>query len=413
MGKFFSDAVEQALRYIYYSPYEGKGREGLRLLQEASQAGDGDASLVLARCLSGFQHVWAVHGFPEDDEAAVQLVRLSVAQGSAMGPLVAIRMGELTPAMERDMPFQSLQEAWEIVLEKAKGGEPFCQYLIGNTYYFGDFLRIQNVDPNAFPSQEAWVQFLRENISQCEYWLSQAFQNGIYLAGNNLRQYYKNGEENILPPQPEKAEAALRQGAELGYSLYQCWYADHLLKKEDPDALKWYQKAAAHQEPEAWGPLGKIYELGRLGVQKDPAYAAQCYEKGLADPDNILCYNRLGALYCDGEGVPQDYARGFQLLKHAYGKGNAWGVYYLGTCCFYGRGTRQDYGEARKYLEQVDWNNREAFYCLGVIYGRGLGVAEDIPKAVKYLQDAKDFPAAREELLNYKKTLFGKWVRRR
>ena len=239
MGKFFSDAVEQALRYIYYSPYEGKGREGLRLLQEASQAGDGDASLVLARCLSGFQYVWAGHGFPEDDEAAVQLVRLSVAQGSAMGPLVAIRMGELTPAMERDMPFQSLQEAWEIVLEKARGGEPFCQYLIGNTYYFGDFLRIQNVAPNAFPSQEAWVQFLRENISQCEYWLSQAFQNGIYLAGNNLRQYYKNGEENILPPQPEKAEAALRQGAELGYSLYQCWYADHLLKKEDPDALKW------------------------------------------------------------------------------------------------------------------------------------------------------------------------------
>lgn len=95
--------------------------------------------------------------------------------------------------------------------------------------------------------------------------------------------------------------------------------------------------------------------------------------------------------------------RGFQLLKHAYGKGNTWGVYYLGTCCFYGRGTRQDYAEARKYLEQVDWNNREAFYCLGVIYGRGLGVAEDIPKAVKYLQDAKDFPAAREELLNYKK----------
>ena len=93
-------------------------------------------------------------------------------------------------------------------------------------------------------------------------------------------------------------------------------------------------------------------------------------------------------------------------------KSSKWGVFYLGECCFEGWGTPQDYGRARMYLEQVDWNNTNAFYMLGYIYGRGLGVSADIPKAVDFLRRAGDNARAKEELRNYKKTLFGKWVRR-
>ena len=46
---------------------------------------------------------------------------------------------------------------------------------------------------------------------------------------------------------------------------------------------------------------------------------------------------------------------------------------------------------------------------LGYIYGRGFGVPQDIEKAVLYLQKAGDHPEAKEELLRYKKTMFGKW----
>ena len=66
----------------------------------------------------------------------------------------------------------------------------------------------------------------------------------------------------------------------------------------------------------------------------------------------------------------------------------------------------------RELLEQVTWNNKEAFYMLGAIYGQGLGVPEDIKKGVEYLQKAGDNEEAKKELLKYKKTLFGKWVRR-
>ena len=60
----------------------------------------------------------------------------------------------------------------------------------------------------------------------------------------------------------------------------------------------------------------------------------------------------------------------------------------------------------------VDWDNPNAFSLLGCLYARGLGGPEDIAKGVEYLQKAGDHAEAKEELRRYKKTLFGKWVRR-
>ena len=59
-------------------------------------------------------------------------------------------------------------------------------------------------------------------------------------------------------------------------------------------------------------------------------------------------------------------------------KGSKWGVFYLGKCYFYGLGTPQDYSRALQFLDEVDWNYWEADYLRGMIYARGLGVAEDI-----------------------------------
>lgn len=412
MGKFFSDEVEQALQYIYYDERAGRGKEGFELLERAAAAGDGDACCVLARCLWGPQYVWHGHGFPEDDDRASELLRKAVERGSALAVLVAMRVGELTPSMESKMPFASLQEAFDVVLEKAEAGDAFCQYAIGNTYFWWDFVRIQNKDINSFPSPEACRAYLKENIAKCEGWFLKAYQNGMHSAGNNLNNYYSNGDKDLIAPQPEKAADIIRQGAVLGYPTHQLSHGQNLHKAGNKaEAMKWFQQAAEGGELEAWFYIGLYYETGE-NVPQDPSYAAQCYEKGLARGMQQGCANRLGALYCEGKGVPQDYAKGFQLIKWAYDQGNTWGVFYLGTAYFYGRGVQQDYVKAREILEKVDWNNKEVFYCLGVIYGQGLGVQENIAKGVEYLQKAKDYPAAKEELLKYKKTLFGKWVRR-
>ena len=416
MGSCFSGAVEQALRYIYYDLRAGKGAEGLGILEEASAAGDGDASCILARCYCGSQYVWSGHDFPEDDDKAVALIHRAVEQGSGIGVLVALRTGELTPSLEKKMPFENLQEAFDSVLEKAESGDAFCQYTVANSYFWWDFLRIQGKGRDSFSNEGEYKEYLRQNISKCEDWFWKAFRGGMYFAANNLNRYYGQGDEDIIAPRPELARDLFKTGAEIGYPIHQWFYAEALEKEgRFEEALYWYKLAAEGGQLECWYCVGSAYENGR-GVEKDLAYAAACYEKGLAQKKDtgkkVGCANCLGSLYYEGTGVEKDYARAFRLLTYGYEHNTKFGVCYLGKCYFRGLGTVQDYVKAREFLEQVDWKNREAFYMLGVIYGQGLGVPADIKKGVEYLLKAEDNKEAKAELLKYKKTLFGKWVRR-
>ncbi|MEY8339101.1 tetratricopeptide repeat protein [Lachnospiraceae bacterium 62-35] len=416
MGKCFSDEVELALKYIYYDLRAGKGEEGLTLLKAASDAGDGDASCILARCYCGSQYVWSGHDFPEDDDKAVALLRKSIDQGSAVGVLVAMRTGELTQDMERHMPFSSLEEVFDCVLKKAQTGDAFCQYTVGNTYFWWDFLRIQGKDRSSFSTQKEFKEYLRENISKCEDWFQKAFRGGMYFAANNLNRYYTQGDEDIILPRPEKAVDLWKTGAEMGYPIHQYIYADNLKKEgKMEDALYWYKLAVEGGQLECWYCIGEAYENG-TGVPEDISYAVQCYEKGLTQRKDtskkVACANALGALCYEGKKMPKDYDRAFRLLKYGLDHGSDFGVCYLGKCYFRGWGTQQDYGKARELLEKVTWTNKEAFYMLGAIYGQGLGVPADIKKGVGYLLKAGDNIEAKEELLKYKKTLFGKWVRR-
>lgn len=420
MEKGFSSEVKQALNDIYYNVGTRKGAEGFALLEQASAAGDGDASCILARCLCGKQYVWPGHGFPVDDARVEQLLHKSVEQGSALGVLVCMRTGELTPALQRKMPFSSLQEAFDIVLEMAEAGDAFCQYTIGNTYFWWDFMEIQGKDRSSFSSDAKFKAYLKENISKCEDWFQKAFRGGIFFAGNNLDHYYTQGDEDIIAPHPQKAKELNKIGAEMGYPTYQHFYADELMDKgKVAEAIHWYQLGSENGQPECWLHLGELYEKGK-GVPQDLATAAQYYEKGLTpincDSHRLGCVENLGILYYHGQGVPQDFNKAFSLLNEvmlADYAGTA-AKFCLGMCYFYGRGTQTDYRQARKLLESVltAENIPEANYALGVMYCQSLGIQEDIAKGVEYLKNAKNYPAAKEELQKYKRTLFGKWVRR-
>ena len=411
MGKFFSDVVEQALRDIYYDVTTGRGQESFRRLEKASAAGDGDATCILARCLCGYQYVWRGHEFPEDDDRAEALMHEAVEQGSAMGVLLALRSGALTPELKARMPFADLKEAFEIVLEKAEGGEPFCQYTVGNVYFWWDFLEIEGKGRESFPDIDSFRAYLRANISKCEDWFWKAFRGGMYYAGNNLCRYYEKGDEDLIAPQPQKAETIWETGAKLGYPIHQHIYAKDLAQAgREAEALEWHKKAAENGEKESWYFVGRAYEEGKV-VPQDCAYAARCYEKGPAD--SIGCCNRLGALLFDGKGVPQDYVRAVELLTKAFDQDNKWGIVYLAKAYFNGLGVQKDYVRARTFLEKVTWVSEEAYYMLGVIYARGLGVSRDIKKGAEYLQKAGSLPEAGEELSRYKKTLFGKWVEKK
>lgn len=415
MATVLSNEVKQALQDIYYNERTGRGKEALALLERASQAGDGDATCVLARCYCGRQYVWAGHRFPEDDDKAIQLLHKSVEQGSALGVLVALRSGELTPSVQKRMPFANLQEALDKAVELAEGGDAFSQYVVANSYFWWDFLRIQNKGKDSFPNHAAFKAYLKENISKCEDWFWKALRGGMYFAANNLNKYYKEGDEDIIAPQPEKARDLYKIGAEAGHPIMQAIYADNLTEEgRKEEALRWYKEAAEGGHPGAWYDVGRCYFTGE-GVAQDEAYAVKCFEKELAqNPIHQGSCNLLGKAYLFGQGVPLDYAKAYQYLSTAYYKQDStWGVFYLAKCSFNGWGTPQDYGKAMEFMNKMTFENPEADYMRGFIYARGLGgVPEDIKKGCTYLQKAGNFDKAKEELLHYKKTLFGKWVRR-
>ena len=83
-----------------------------------------------------------------------------------------------------------------------------------------------------------------------------------------------------------------------------------------------------------------------------------------------------------------------------------------GTCYLFGYGCQRDPARARTLFEEAKYTSDLKNYGLGLIYADGLGVPEDIKKGVEYLQKAPGYAPAQEALLRFKKTLFGKWVRR-
>lgn len=414
MGKYFSDVVDQALEDIYYCYDQQRGAQALEALTKAAGAGDADAAYILSRCLSGPCYSWDYHPFPEDDDAVNRYIRQSILQGSAMGVLGSMRCGMLTPELEAAMPFKNLQEAWDVVREKAEAGCLFCQNMIGNTYFWLDIVRIQGKGPNDFPGRDAYIDYLRECTLACIPWFEKAFRGGMGFSGRNMYNLYKDGEEGLVAPQPEKAEAVARLGAELGYPDWLESYGSLLLKKpgREQEGLAYCKSAAEKGHISAWYYVGNAYQEGKF-VPKDVPYALSCYEKGLADPHATGCPNKAGELYFLGkDGVPQDYARAVQLFERAHSNNNKWGNDMLGTCYLFGYGCQKDPRQAKELFEEANYTSDLLKYGLGVIYTEGLGVPADIKKGVEYFQKAPNYAPAQEALLHFKKTLFGKWVRR-
>lgn len=412
---FFSDSVEKALNDIYYNVRTGRGKEGFALLEKASDAGDGDASCVLARCLSGPQYVWEGHGFPVDPERALALLKLSIRQESALGVLMTLRSGELTPELEKTMPFESLMQAFEIVSQKAEMGDPLCQYALGNVYFWGDYLRIEKKSEESFATKEAYRAYLKEQTQKCEQWFWQAFMGGVYFAGNNLHSFYASGKEGLIEPQPEKAAGIWKTGAEYGYPIHQFVYAEELEKKGDlKEAAEWYKKSAAGGEEGAWFRLGSIYETGAEGVAADLDMAAECYSKELGLKFHQDAAVALAKLAYQDRAQQVDPALVFQSAQKAYEEGAQEVRPFLVYAYLKGIGTTASCEKAYELFSQLSEDQRDGkmLYTCALMYLNGAGVEQDVKKGIECLKQAGDYPPAVQELACYKRTLFGKWVRK-
>ena len=394
-GKY-SKPVKTAVKLIWSSFDREKIRQGYAMLMQAAQQGDADALAFIARCFMGESYVWPQAGFKADDENASKLMQKSAMMGSATGVLCAARSANLTPSVERAMPFASFKEAFEEILGQAERGDAFCCYMVGNVYYWGDYLRVEPDYAKQFKDENgynAWAWPI------AKVWYERSFDGGLCAGWGNYCDIRKSGLCEIARDVYEKYYLMLAD-----ISPVICNNYGYYLRTEKGDSyggLLRYVEAARRGDPQAAYNAGHIYEAGEE-VDENIDLAYQLYEMA-AKCGHPAGQFEVGYYLFEGFGdVEQDYAKAVEWFEKAYQNPKCsettrtQTAAYLGLCYQEGLGTVQDDDVAFEYLheagEDIDnlWESItvKVLTALGVAYAFGSGTETDIELGYQYLEDA-------------------------
>jgi TPR repeat protein len=111
----------------------------------------------------------------------------------------------------------------------------------------------------------------------------------------------------------------------------------------------------------------------------------------LAERGDVLAQYKLGVMYNNGEGVPQDFREAVNWFYRAATLGYPPAQSSLGVKYEKGQGVKRDHGEAVKwYRHSADQGYATAQFRLGRMYVLGHGVRRDYTEAVAWFQIAAD-----------------------
>ncbi|WP_305313287.1 DUF4303 domain-containing protein [Paramuribaculum intestinale] len=392
----YSRHVKTAVKLIWSSFDRDEIRRGYSILILEAQKGDADALAFIARCFMGESYVWPQAGFKADDENASKLMQKSAMMGSATGVLCAARSANLTPSVERAMPFASFKEAFEEILGQAERGDAFCCYMVGNVYYWGDYLRVEPDYAKQFKDESdynAWAWPI------AKAWYERSFDGGLCAGWGNYCDIRESGLCDIAQDVFEKYYLMLAD-----ISPVICNNYGYYLRTEKGDSyggLLRYVEAARRGDPQAAYNAGHIYEAGEE-VDENIDLAYQLYEMA-AKCGHPAGQFEVGYYLFEGFGdVEQDYAKAVEWFEKAYQNPKCskttrtQTAAYLGLCYQEGLGTVQDDDVAFEYLheagEDIDnlWESItvKVLTALGVAYAFGRGIETDIELGYQYLEDA-------------------------
>src|SRR6266567_2991323 len=122
---------------------------------------------------------------------------------------------------------------------------------------------------------------------------------------------------------------------------------------------------------------------------KDRAVLHATAVRQAAERGDSVAQGRLGYLYMNGKGVPQDYGEAARWYRKAAEQGHAGGAYWFGYLCETGQGVQQNSGEAaRWYRRAAEQGDAEAQKRLALLYLQGRGVERDPREAEKWYRKA-------------------------
>lgn len=364
MAQYFTDRLQKVFHMIFMSYNQQTAQEGLRLLElivnnqssitKPSQyelhnattvqgsTGEskseevyknsfspeerelGDAYALLARVYAGPRFTWAESGFPEDNMRTYQCLHDSIRRNSPIGTLQALRIaGSITPTVRRDMQL-SFDDAFRIVCDYAKKDDAYCQYIIGNVFFWGDYHTITPAKQLLAPDKASFGQrlqrvlqskSLREGIATlrgtadeetlqaksreyAKFWFKKALEQGLAMFQGNLRNIY------IDEGDYENARRVARSAAELGNPTMMLYTGlDHHEKGEFTEAFTWFTKGTDLGQPECIAELADYYyhfykqPMLRATIPYDPVKATELYQQAATKNFNDAGYAALQAAF--------------------------------------------------------------------------------------------------------------------
>ena len=124
--------------------------------------------------------------------------------------------------------------------------------------------------------------------------------------------------------------------------------------------------------------------LAGLGEDAVSAYSRGDYAtaatlwRQLADQGDVTAQYRIGIMYNNGEGVPQNYTEAARWFRLAAEQGNAKAQFLLGFLYAAGNGVALDDTEAARWFRRAaDQGEARAQFLLGSAYAEGAGVPQD------------------------------------
>ena len=364
MAQYFTDRLQKVFHMIFMSYNQQTAQEGLRLLESIvnnqssitkpsqyelrnattvqGSTGEskseevyknsfspeerelGDAYALLARVYAGPRFTWAESGFPEDNMRTYQCLHDSIRRNSPIGTLQALRIaGSITPTVRRDMQL-SFEDAFRVVFDYAQKNDAYCQYIIGNVFFWGDYHTITPAKQLLAPDKASFGQrlqrvlqskSLREGIAtlrgtadeetlqaksreHAKFWFNKALHQGLAMFQGNLRNIY------IDEGDYENARRVAHSAAELGNPTMMLYTGlDHHEKGEFTEAFTWFTKGADLGQPECIAELADYYyhfyeqPMLRATIPYDPVKGTELYQQAATKIFNDAGYAALQAAF--------------------------------------------------------------------------------------------------------------------
>lgn len=290
------------------------------------------------------------------------------------------------------------------LFSKAARYLPLGEYNVGVMHELGKCVPQDNAK-----AVNSYEKAAKKGLSHAQFSLGDMHRDGrgVELDYDKAREWYdKAAEQDHLEAYSElgiiylEGRGSVKQDHERASKLFRR-AADEVIKARDNlgdmfidgravplnhKEVDWYEQALTRRGQklaDAQYRRGLIYDYGLDGKQDD-AKAVVWYEKA-ANQKHVEAQYRLGLKYQFGRGVERDDETAVTWYEKAAKQDHAHAQYWLGVKHF----AENDYSTSKDWLEEAaDEGSVDAKWLLGHMYYAGVGVDQNITKAISLLGEA-------------------------